>query len=73
MNPIRLAIEAVGGRQMELAKAINVSPQQLNQWVKGKRPIPPSRCMAIEKATQGRITAYILRPDVFGPPQTEAA
>lgn len=66
MNPIRRALQAVGGKQSELASRISVTPQALNQWVNGVRPVPAERCIAIEQATGGAVTRYELRPDVFG-------
>ena len=66
MDPIKQAVKAVGGQQSELAKRISVSPQIVNQWVTGKRPVPAHHCIAIEEATGGAVTRYDLRPDVFG-------
>lgn len=71
MKAIEQAIEAVGGRQRELAKRINVTPQQVNQWVIGGRQVPANRCLAIERATAGRVTCHQLRPDVFPAPSTQ--
>lgn len=62
MTAITLAIEAVGGQQTELARRISVSPQALNQWVQGKRPIPAERCMAIER--EAGIRCEDLRSDL---------
>lgn len=74
MDAISRAVEAAGG-QSNLAKALGVTPQQVNQWVLGTRPVPPARCIAIEDATKGAVTRYELRPDVFGikPLRTRAA
>jgi len=66
MDPIKQAVKAVGGQQSELAKRISVSPQIVNQWVTGKRPVPAHHCIAIEEATGGAVTRYDLGPDVFG-------
>lgn len=65
MNAISRAVEEVKG-QAALAKALGVTPQQVNQWVLGIRPVPPARCLAIEDATNGVVTRYELRPDIFG-------
>lgn len=54
------------GTQKALAEAVGVTPQCVSQWVSGGRPIPPTRCRAIEAATGGKVTAHELRPDVFG-------
>lgn len=72
MNEIKRAVDAVGGQQSELARRISVSPQMVHQWITGARPVPAHRCLAIEKATNGTVTRYQLRPDVFGDgPATE--
>ena len=73
MNPIKQAIRAVGGQQSELAKRISVTAQAVNQWVGGLRPVPAKHCIAIEEATEGAVTRYDLRPDVFGQQPSEAA
>ncbi len=68
MTPMIIkAVEASGG-QTKLAEAIGVSQQVVWQWVNGRRPVPPKRCLAIEAATDKVVTRYDLRPDIFGPP-----
>lgn len=67
MKPISLAVEAAGGKQSDLAKVLGVTPQAVNQWVLGTRPVPAQHCLAIEQATAGKVTRHDLRPDVFGP------
>lgn len=65
MSPIEKAVVEAGG-QTSLANAIGVSPSFVNQWLTGARPVPATRCRAIEDATGGKITRAELRPDVFG-------
>lgn len=65
MSAIERAVAAVGG-QTNLAAAIGVTPSFVNQWVAGVRPVPATRCRAIEDATNGQVTCAELRPDVFG-------
>lgn len=72
MNPIERALDAAGGKQNELASRLSVTPQALNQWVNGVRPVPAKHCIAIEEATGGAVTRYELRPDVFGAAPTSA-
>jgi len=64
MNALIRAIGQAGGAQAALAGRIGVSPQQVNQWVKGKRPLPLDRCPLIERATSGAVRCEELRPDV---------
>lgn len=64
-KPITKAVDVAGG-QSALAKAINVAPPVVWQWLKGLRPVPAHHCIPIEDATGGKVTRYDLRPDVFG-------
>lgn len=64
MRAIEKAVELVGG-QTNLAAAIGVTASFVNQWVAGVRPVPATRCQAIEDATQGQVSCADLRPDVF--------
>lgn len=64
MNLIERAIQHVGSGQVGLAKAIGASPQQVQQWLYGKRPVPYEWCPRIEVATKGTVRADELRPDV---------
>ena len=64
MQAIEKAVAAAGG-QTSLANAIGVSPSFVNQWVNGSRPVPATRCRAIERAAGGKVTCAELRPDVF--------
>jgi len=65
MSAIEKAVAAVGG-QTSLASAIGVTASFVNQWVAGVRPVPATRCRAIEEATGGVVSCAELRPDVFG-------
>jgi len=58
--------------QAAFAKKVGVSQGRVSQWLDGET-IPAERCVAIEKATQGRVTRQDLRPDLFGKPQERAA
>lgn len=62
-SPIVRACEAVGG-QAVLARALNVTPGTVNQWVKGLRPVPAERCPAIERITDGKVRCEDLAPSV---------
>lgn len=48
------------GGQASLARAIKVTPQTLRQWLKGERPIPRAKCIAIEQVTKGKVVAESL-------------
>lgn len=49
----------------QLATDCGVSYQAIQKWIRKKR-VPAERARAIESATQGRVTRYQLRPDIFG-------
>jgi DNA-binding transcriptional regulator YdaS (Cro superfamily) len=51
------------GSQSQLARQLQIAPQLVGQWAKGKRPVPISRCLPIEKATEGQVSRRDLRPD----------
>lgn len=53
----------IQGGNAALARALGVKPPTVQQWVKGERPVPPNRCVAIERLTQGGVTRKELRPD----------
>lgn len=52
------------GSQSVLAEQVGCAPQLVWQWARGVRDVPPSRCAAIERATEGRVSCEELRPDV---------
>lgn len=59
------------GSQNALANAIGIRSASISGWRKRSR-VPYDRCKAIERATNGAVTRYDLRPDVFGPAPTAA-
>ena len=50
--------------QADLAKALNVTPGAVNQWISGATVITEGRCIQIEAATNGLVRCEDLRPDV---------
>ncbi|MDV3469039.1 YdaS family helix-turn-helix protein [Stenotrophomonas sp. C3(2023)] len=65
MNAIAIAIEKYGTGQAGIARLLSVTPQAVNQWTSGSRPVPARHVLAIEAATG--VSRHYLRPDVFGP------
>ena len=51
------------GSQKLLAELIGSSPSEVSQWIKNIRPIPPKKCVAIEKVTDGVVERKKLCPD----------
>jgi DNA-binding transcriptional regulator YdaS (Cro superfamily) len=69
MDALDRAIQKVGGLA-DFAERIGLRRSQMStvaMWRARKR-VPAERCIAIETATDGAVTRYDLRPDVFGPP-----
>ena len=72
MNQIKKAIEALGGISATAA-VLGVKPPTVSEWVRGKRPIPSEKCVAIERALNGRVSrtqlysgdARALWPELF--------
>lgn len=58
-------IEYVKGRgsQRDLADKIGITPVLISQWANALRPVPPERCVEIERATDGEVSRKDLRPD----------
>lgn len=50
------------GTPAAFARALEVKPQTVSQWLSGKRSVPPGRCPQIEKLTKGAVTRRDLRP-----------
>ncbi len=65
MSQILRAVAIHGGRKRAFAESLGITPQMLNHWLARKR-VPAEYCIAVEKATQGIVTRYDLRPEVFG-------
>jgi len=59
------AIKIVGSLS-QLADAIDVSPQVVQNW-RSRGRVPPERCADVERATGGTVSRHDLRPDIFGP------
>lgn len=58
-------IEYVKGRgsQRDLADKLGITPVLISQWANVLRPVPPERCVEIERATGGEVSRKDLRPD----------
>jgi DNA-binding transcriptional regulator YdaS (Cro superfamily) len=70
----------IAGSQAELVRRYNsvvtsedrkITPQAVSKW---KNKVPSERVLDLEKALDGQITRYRIRPDVYGnAPSEEAA
>lgn len=59
---IAKARAAAGGRNIDLARLLGISPSAISQWVR----VPYRRALQIEAGTNGLVTREELRPDLFG-------
>lgn len=62
MKPFDLMKHPAFGSYAAVARVCEVSREAVRHW----KSIPPTHCLAIEKFTNGKLTRYRLRPDVFG-------
>ncbi|MEG3641275.1 transcriptional regulator [Magnetococcus sp. PR-3] len=65
---LRRAIRVSGGGSV-VAKSLGISPSAVSQWQR----CPAERVLEVERLSQGRVSRYLLRPDVFGAPEITAA
>lgn len=42
--------------QGDVARALGIKRQSVNEWATGRRPVPPDRFLALEMAFPGRFT-----------------
>lgn len=59
------AIELLGG-QSALARACGVKQGHVWHWLNKSRKVPGDYVLTIEAATNGAVSRYELRPDIFG-------
>lgn len=64
MNKQLLRACKIVGSQEKMARALGVSRQAVQQWCQGK--LPAARALAVESLTDGQVTRYQLRSDIFG-------
>jgi len=63
------AKEAVGGKNVDLARLLKLTESAISQW----KRVPWPRAIEIEEKTGGKVTRHQMRPDVFGPPPVSSA
>ncbi len=60
---IKAAIDIVGSQQ-KLAEACQVRQPSVWAWLHGKKKVSAENAIRIERATNGQIPAYEIRPDL---------
>lgn len=56
--------------QQKLADALGITQPMVSQWVtsgRQRRPVSPKMAIRIHEVTDGLVSKYELRPDLFGP------
>ena len=69
-DALKRAIEHFEG-VTPLAEALGCGQPVVSNWL-ARGVVPAHRCVAIEKVTNGAVTCYDLRPDIFLPPKDAA-
>jgi len=59
------------GSQSALAAAIGFSQVAVSNWLRNKKRIRAEAAVAIQQATNGKVSCRELRPDIFGPTEDE--
>jgi DNA-binding transcriptional regulator YdaS (Cro superfamily) len=62
-TPLEIAIDCFESKA-ELARRLNVKPCYISKMLREKH-VPVEQCRAIERATDGKVKAEELRPDIF--------
>lgn len=64
MEHLKRAIAILGG-QSALARAVNVKQANVWHWLHKSKRVPGEFVLGIEAATNGQVTRYELRPDLY--------
>jgi DNA-binding transcriptional regulator YdaS (Cro superfamily) len=65
LSALEKAVE-IAGSQAELARRLGKKQAHIWNWLHRDKQVPAECVLAIESATDGAVTRYDLRPDVFG-------
>jgi len=65
-NFLKRAIRITGG-QSALARGLGVKQGQVWNWLNRDGLVPGGKAIPIEKLTNGEVTRYQLRPDLYPP------
>ena len=56
-------VAQIVGSQSALARKLGVAPSTVNQWVKGKRPVPDRCAVLMYELSKGIASGKLLSPD----------
>ncbi|WP_411393486.1 transcriptional regulator [Xylella fastidiosa] len=71
MNAIDIAVKEFGSVNA-LAASLGVRQSAISNW-RARGRVPAERCIVIERVTNGAVSRYQLRPDIFGTPHKSQA
>lgn len=66
-DPLRRAISLIGREKIAELTGVT-APESVSRW--HQRGVPARHCLTIQEATDGLVTAYDLRPDIFPKPNS---
>jgi DNA-binding transcriptional regulator YdaS (Cro superfamily) len=69
LKALKRAIE-VAGSQSELGRRLGVRQQSVYEWLRAGR-VPAARVLDVERAVDGKVTRYELRPDIYPPAEAD--
>ena len=64
VEALEKAVELAGG-QTALAESIGVKQTHIWNWLNRDKRVPAERVIAVEQATDGRVSRHSLRPDIY--------
>jgi DNA-binding transcriptional regulator YdaS (Cro superfamily) len=71
MNQLRQNIRSAGLTVREVAKRANIAEAHIHVLLTGqRRRCPASAAVRIEAATDGAVARWMLRPDLWPPPES---
>lgn len=63
---VKQSMDIHGGTQVEFAQACGISQGLVSQFLSGAKKPGWRTCQQIERVTNGKITRFQLRSDIFG-------
>jgi DNA-binding transcriptional regulator YdaS (Cro superfamily) len=51
--------------QIEFGRRVGVSQGMVWQWLRGVRRVSAEKVLAIEEATEGKVSRHDIRPDIY--------
>lgn len=64
VNAIIRVVEHLGSQRC-LAQHLNITQQAVSSWISVAKRVPAEYVLKMEKLTNGKVTRYELRPDLY--------